>query len=136
MAFCLASKVLRSSHLLASHLLARQLLAACSALVLAMPLAAQDVTQLHLKDGRVLVGKVKTKGDNYEVTTYDGSVTIAQSNVVKTFPRAKLLEKLRTKAKSCGDSAFAHLNLAKVSREYGLTKEMWRHLDKTIKKLS
>ena len=127
MAFCMASQVLRPS----------RLLTACSvALILGMPVAAQDVTRLFLKDGRVLVGKVASKGDNYEVTTLDGSVTVAMRDVTRTHKRAKLLELLRAKAKTSGDSAFAHLNLAKVAREYGLTTEVWRHLDKAIKHLS
>ncbi|MFT4513744.1 MAG: hypothetical protein ACI91B_002450 [Planctomycetota bacterium] len=127
MAFCMATQVLRPS----------RLLALCStALILALPVAAQKVMQLHLKDGRVLVGKVKTKDKSYEVTTYDGSVTVAFHDVAQDFDHTQLLNKLRTRAKTSGDSAFAHLNLAKVAREYGLTTEMWRHLDKTIKKLS
>lgn len=127
MAFCMATQVLRPS----------RLLALCSAaVILALPAASQEVMELRLKDGRILVGKVTTKGDNLEVTTYDGSVTVAQVDVVDRRGRAKLLGKLREKAKTSGDSAFAHLHLAKVAREYGLTREMWRLLDKTIKKLS
>ena len=42
---------------------------------------------------------------------------------------------LKEKAKASGDSAFAHLNLAQVARDYGLEPEMWRHLDKSIAKL-
>jgi hypothetical protein len=127
MAFCMATQVLRPT----------RLLALCSAaLILALPIAAQEVMQLRLKDGRVLVGKVASKGDNYEVTTYDGRVTVAKLDVVDRHPRASLLEKLRKKAKTSGDSAFVHLNLAKIAREYGLTSEMWRLLDKAIKKLS
>ncbi|MGK0156448.1 MAG: hypothetical protein ACI9SE_003417, partial [Neolewinella sp.] len=109
----------------------------CSAaIILALPAAGQEVMELRLKDGRILVGKVTTKGDNLEVSTYDGSVTVAVVDVVDRRGRAKLLGKLREKAKTSGDSAFAHLHLAKAARQYGLTREMWRHLDKTIKKLS
>lgn len=127
MAFRMAFPVLNSS----------RLFAACStALILSLPAVGQEVMELRLKDGRVLVGKVAKKGDNYEVRTYDGNVTIKKSDVSERHSRADLLAKLRGKAKTSGDSAFAHLNLAKLAREYGLTTEMWRHLDKTIKKLS
>ncbi|MGK0157100.1 MAG: hypothetical protein ACI9SE_004076, partial [Neolewinella sp.] len=59
MAFCMATQVLRPS----------RLLALCSAaIILALPAAGQEVMELRLKDGRILVGKVTTKGDNLEVS--------------------------------------------------------------------
>ena len=127
MAYTMTSQVLHLKRLLAIY---------ATSLILAFPIACQEVMQLHLKDGRVLVGKVASKGDNYEVSTYDGSVTVAKFDVAAKSSHAELLAKLRQKAKASGDSAFAHLNIAKIAREYGLTSEMWRLLDKTIKKLS
>lgn len=126
MAFCIAAQ---------SAFRAR-ILPLTAAVLLAAATTSQDVTELRLKDGRVVVGKVAARGDNYEVTTQDGSLTIAQSDVLDRRSSEDLLEALRKKAKTSGDSAFAHLNLAKQAREYGLEREMWRLLDKTLDKLA
>lgn len=105
-------------------------------LALALPAMAQSLKELRLKDGRVLVGKVSVKGDKLDVTTDSGNFTVAQTDVASSRSGEQLLRDLRKKAKTSGNSAFAHLNLAKLAREYGLTNEMWRHLDKTIEQLA
>ena len=105
-------------------------------LALALPTMAQSLKELRLKDGRVLVGKVSVKGDKLDVSTGSGNFTVAQTDVAATRSGEQLLRDLRKKAKTSGNSAFAHLNLAKLAREYGLTNEMWRHLDQAIAKLA
>lgn len=104
-------------------------------LALTPPAAAQGVKELRLKDGRVLVGQARSKGETWQVTTHDGNVTVAKKDVARMRDQKDLQTALKEKAKASGDSAFAHLNLAQVARDYGLEPEMWRHLDKSIAKL-
>jgi|GEM_PF-1695607 len=106
------------------------------AATLATPVAAQGLMELRMKDGRVLVGQVRARGPDYQVTTRDGSVTVAQQNVASARDHRELQAALKAKARNSGDSLFAHLNLAKVAREYGLEPEMWRLLDRALAKLS
>lgn len=127
MAFCMAARASQLSRILSL---------ATAALFTTLPAISQELMELRLKDGRVLVGQVAPKGDNYEVTTRDASVTVAQSDVVDRRKREQLLATLRAKVKGSDDTAFAHLNLAKLALEYGLEREMWRLLDKTLVKLS
>ncbi len=110
-------------------------LRALCALSLVVPTAAQAVKELRLKDGRVVVGEVREEGETYRVTTADGDVTIARANVARVRSQKELQAALDAKAEGAGDSAFAHLQLARVARDYGLSTEMWRHLDKALAKL-
>ncbi|MCK5942829.1 MAG: hypothetical protein KAI24_12710 [Planctomycetes bacterium] len=113
-----------------------RLLSLCTAAaLLAPPAAAQGVKELRLKDGRVLVGKVQTSGDTYQIETHDGNVVVAQQDVAGLRDQRELQAALKDKAKKAGDSAFANLNLARIARDYGLETEMWRHLDEAIEKL-
>jgi hypothetical protein len=109
-----------------------RLLTLGAALALAVPTAAQGVKELRLKDGRVLVGEARLRGETWQVETHDGTVTVAEKDVERLRDQRDLQTALKEKAKASGDSAFAHLNLAQVARDYGLEPEMWRHLDKAI----
>lgn len=95
------------------------------------PLTGQE---LRLKDGRVLVGKLTERGDNYEVETREGSVLVPQAAVSSRADVEDLRRRLRDKAEASGDSAFAHLQLGMLAREMGLERDMWRHLDDALAK--
>lgn len=107
-----------------------------AALILALPASAQNLMELRLNDGRVLVGKVVEKGDTKVVSTHDGNVTVAIGDIAKERDRAELMAAFKDLAKKSGSSTFAHVNLAKSARDYGLEQEMWRQLDKAIATLS
>jgi len=91
--------------------------------------------ELRLHDGRVLVGKVVEKGDRLEITTRDGVVAMAKKDVAGWRKDGELRAALATQAKTAGDTAFAHLNLAVQARAYGLEAELWQHLDRAHQKL-
>ncbi len=95
--------------------------------------ATLSADELRLEDGRVLVGKVVEKKDTWEVTTREGVVIVPKSQV-KAPPILddELRRNLAAKARAEGDTAFAHLNLAREAREHGLEPEMWRHLDRAL----
>lgn len=96
-----------------------------AALALMAPLTADEV---RLKDGRVLVGTVTAQGANLEVTTHDGIVRVAASEVESHRTEAALRQELRALAQQSGDAPFAQLQLAMQARAWGLTPELWRHL--------
>lgn len=114
---------------------ARLLQAGVATLACALPLTAQDLMELRLNDGRVLVGKVVKKGETLEVRTHDGNVVVDEQDIASRYSRVDLIKRFKDLAKRSGDSTFAYVNLAKAAREYGLEAEMWRQLDKAIKKL-
>lgn len=106
-----------------------------AALTISAAAAAQSLKELRLKDGRVLVGKVRARAESYEVETYEGRVTVPKPDVERVRTHEELRAALKSKAKKSGDSAFACLQLAQLAREYGLEPEMWRLLDETVAKL-
>jgi len=120
------AKVLTPSHVLP---------ALAAAISLSLPITGQELMELRLKDGRVLVGKTIKRGDTIEVRTHDGNVMVAAADISKRRKRAELLDAFRDLAKRSGDSIYAHINLAKAARDYGLEPEMWRQLDNAVKKL-
>ena len=126
MAFYKTAKVLTPRGLL-------QLIVAT--LALNLPAAAQELMELRLKDGRVLVGKVAKKGDTMEVRTHDGNVMVAASDISKSRKKSDLMKAFRALAKKSGSTMYAHINLAKSARDYGLEQEMWRQLDQAIDEL-
>jgi hypothetical protein len=101
----------------------------CGFLLLGTPVRADEV---RLDDGRVLVGKVVEKGDALEITTTDGVVLVPVKKVIGRRLEADLRAELAKKARSAGDTAFAHLHLAIEARSYGLATELWQHLDRAI----
>ena len=107
----------------------------CLSLLLLPALPAQELMELRLKDGRVLVGDVQGVGENYRVQTSAGQVTVAQRDVAQTRNKADLQRDLRGLASSSGDSPFARINVARQARDYGLDREMWRHLDGAVEQL-
>jgi hypothetical protein len=92
--------------------------------------AAAD--EIRLNDGRVLVGAVREVGDTLEIQTRDGTVVVPKASVARRTTDQELRKKLADSARSTGDTAFAHLQLAMQARGYGLEAELWLHLDRCI----
>src|SRR5436189_4612259 len=97
-----------------------------SRLMLAAPLTAlllagnASADEVHLHDGRVLVGKVTKKGDDtLEIATYDGVVVVAADQVAETFSDDDLRQRLAGLARGTNDSPFANLQLAVHARSFG-----------------
>ncbi|MBX3462462.1 MAG: hypothetical protein KF830_04785 [Planctomycetes bacterium] len=103
----------------------------CLVLLLAL-CSALSADELRLDDGRVLVGKVTTRGDVLEVATRDGTVAVHRDRVVAHRTEAQLRQVLADKAREVGATPFASLQLAVQARAYGLEPEMWRHLDRAV----
>ncbi len=110
--------------------LRRSLLILATATTLFRGTALAD--EVRLDDGRVLVGKVVIKGDVWEITTADGLVVVPQAKVVQHRTDEVLRAELAKMAKGNGETAFAHLHLARQARAYGLLTELWLHLDQTV----
>jgi hypothetical protein len=104
----------------------RALAVAAALIVSAVPAHADE---LRLLDGRVIVGRVVDKGEQYEVATADGTVVVPKSQVQRLTPEAELRRRIAERARTAGDSTFAHLQLAMEARATGLEPELWRHLD-------
>jgi hypothetical protein len=104
------------------------------AALVAAPLLTNDLfaDEVRLKDGRVLVGEVKTIGKVVEVQTLDGSERVAVDDVVRIRTKEELRADLMALEAAAGDTAFAHLQLARQARAYGLQEELWRHVDKML----
>ena len=90
--------------------------------------------EVRLDDGRVLVGKVTTKGAVLEIETAEGMVEVPKERVVRHRTDADLRRELANTAKAAGDTAFAHLNLAMQARTYGLRSELWQHLERALER--
>lgn len=109
----------------------------CSiALVLVLGNAAKArADEVRLHDGRVLIGTVQKKGEQgetWEVTTRDGVVTVAKSDVKEHFTDEQLRAKLAELVRHSEDTTFGNLQLAMHARGVGLLPEMWRHLDRAL----
>ncbi|MAD33590.1 MAG: hypothetical protein CMJ88_07515 [Planctomycetes bacterium] len=107
-------------------------LAVCAALSLCRLTPGQELMELRLNDGRVLVGVVRSQGPDYVVETREALVNVARRDVQSVRDRSALQAALKAKTKKSGDSAFARFQLAKIARQYGLEPEMWRLLDSAI----
>ncbi|MBK8101238.1 MAG: hypothetical protein IPK26_29505 [Planctomycetes bacterium] len=107
------------------------ILSLCACCLLLAPAPADEV---RLKDGRVLVGTVVVRGEVLEVTTRDGVVRVPQAELIDGGWRKT--EELRTRLRDLEagqpDTPFSHLHLAAAARDWGLTAEMWRHLDVAV----
>lgn len=97
-------------------------------LMLAGPAAADE---LRLADGRVLVGSVRSLGEQLEITTRDGVVIVAAAEVTARRSDAELRAELASLAKA-RDDAFGQVMLARTARDFGLARELWQHLDAAI----
>lgn len=91
--------------------------------------------ELKLKDGRTLVGKVTAQGDRLSIATRDGTVVIDADEVASRRTDAELRAELRRLAKISGDSARHEVELAKTAFAFGLTNQMWKHLDRFFEKV-
>ena len=107
-------------------------LAVCAALSLGASASSQELMELRLNDGRVLVGVVRSQGPDYVVETRDALVRVARQDVQRQRDRRALQAALKAKVQGSDDTVFARLQLAKIARQYGLEPEMWRLLDKAI----
>jgi hypothetical protein len=88
--------------------------------------------ELHLKDGRVLVGSVRAVGETFEVQTREGLVRVPQRLVVRHLLDSELRKDFEKLADRVGDGPHDHLRLAIEARRHGLAKELWRHLDAAL----
>jgi hypothetical protein len=113
----------RASHVLLSLLVA----VPCSAV-------AALADEVRLKDGRILVGPTKTVGKQLEVETEDGTTTVLLDDVARVRTADELRLELMGLAANAGDSAFAHLQLARQARAFGLREEMWQHLGRAFQR--
>lgn len=103
-------------------------------LALAMAAAPLPADELRLDDGRVLVGKVQARGQEFEVTTRDGIVVVPVAKVVRHRTDDELRRELQAQTQASDGSPFALLQLAQRAFAYGLERDMWRLLDETIAK--
>ena len=108
---------------------------ACTLLAAALPLRSAYSDEVRLDDGRVLVGKVVERGDQLEITTYDGVVVVPRAKVVERRDDETLRRALADDAKKLAPTPFVHLQLAIDARDVGLQPEMWRYLDLVVKAL-
>lgn len=104
-------------------------LLAAAALAFAGPAAADE---LRLRDGRIIVGKVTSRADTYEVATRDGVVVVAKAEVESHRDDDALRRDLADQTRRAGPGAFGQLQLAIQARAYGLEPELWRHLDRVV----
>lgn len=108
----------------------------CAALAFLLGSAAAALAdEVRLHDGRVLIGTVQKKGEQgeiWEVTTRDGVVTVAKSDVKEHFTDEQLRAKLAELVRHSEDTTFGNLQLAMHARGVGLLPEMWRHLDRAL----
>lgn len=104
----------------------RALLVTVFAALLPLPLAADEI---HLKDGRTLIGSTRKVGNTLLIKTRDGAVRVPMSSVVRIREDKELREELQDMA-SRGHAGTAHfqLGLAKQARDWGLERELWQHL--------
>ena len=112
--------------------LLRSTITLAATLALAAPGLAQET---RLADGRVLIGKAVTKGQQVEVQTRDGKVIVDAAAIVKTRSAAELRRELAGLAKKSGTSGYAHLHLAVQARDWGLERDMWKHIDRSLANL-
>jgi hypothetical protein len=91
--------------------------------------------ELRLKDGRILVGEYRERDGNYVVDTREGEVVVTKEAVGTLTEKLELIQKLSERARNSDDSAFASLQLADQAHDYGLEREMWRHLDRAFEQL-
>ena len=81
-------------------------LAACAALSLGASARSQELMELRLTDGRVLVGVVRSQGPDYVVETRDALVRVARQDVQRQRDRRALQAALKAKVKDSDDAYF------------------------------
>ncbi len=101
-----------------------------TALLLAAPAVADEV---RLTDGRTFYGEVKNRGEVVVVETKAGPVSVPRRAVQQIRTELELTAELANLAARCDSaSAFCHLHLAHVARDYALDAAMWNHLDRAL----
>ncbi len=90
--------------------------------------------ELQLADGRVLVGAVETRGNDYRVRTRDGVVTVPMGDVVRHRTDDDLRAALSALAERVGDDGYSRVQLARTAFGWGLDDEMWEHLDAAVER--
>lgn len=92
--------------------------------------------EVRTHDGRVLVGDVTKKGSVLIIRTRTGEVQVSQDEVAGIRDESELRTELKRLAKGRTDDAFSNFELAKVAYSYGLTRDMWRHLDHAVEQMA
>ena len=98
-------------------------------LLIAAPLAADEV---RLKDGRVVVGSVKVRGNLLEISTREGIVRVDRKDVLRIRDEGELREALSDLASQVPNTGFGRLELARIASSWGLGPELWAHLDVAV----
>lgn len=100
--------------------------------VLALPASDLCADEVRLRDGRVLVGRVETKGKVTRVHTRDGVVKVATTDVERVRTEEELRVELQRLELSSKPSAFHALQLARTARDFDLEDALWSHLDRAL----
>ncbi len=101
-------------------------------LVLGAVTAAPSDDEVRLADGRVLVGTVQRDGDTVSIETVEGTVRVAEGEVVRVRTSAELEAELERLAAASPAGAHTDLELARMARGWGLLPQMWRRLDRCV----
>ena len=101
----------------------------CCLLASAGSLRADEV---RLVDGRVYCGKVSEEGNELLIVTRNGSVRVLRAEVQHVRDSATLERELGDLSVRYGDTAFAHLQLARLARDWALVDAMWVHADAAV----
>jgi hypothetical protein len=103
-----------------------------SALCCALTIQPAKADEVRLRDGRVYFGTVAERGAEIMITTRDGVVRVSKADVLGTRDAATLEKELSDLSARAAKGAFAHVELARVAREWGLTESMWAHADAAL----
>lgn len=88
--------------------------------------------EVRTLDGRVFCGKVSEDGKDLVVVTRDGTVRVPRSEVQHVRDAATLERELGELSLRFGDTPFAHLQLARLARDWALVDAMWVHADAAV----
>jgi hypothetical protein len=88
--------------------------------------------EVHLRDGRVLVGAVVGSGERVAIHTRAGVIEVAAAEITSRRSEDELRAEVERLAAARGDDALGHLELARLARDYGLTAELWHHVERCL----
>lgn len=95
--------------------------------------ASLNADEVRLKDGRVLVGRVRISGKSVSIETRTGKIRVLMDQVLRIRTDRQLRAELVGLAQRADrDSPHTHLQLARSARGYGLMPEMWRSLEQAL----
>jgi hypothetical protein len=91
---------------------------------------ATPADEIRLTDGRVLIGTVRSVGDEVRIRTRSGeTVTVTAAEVLRIRSDDELREELRQLASGRSGAPHAEVELARLAWRYGLAAEAWAHAD-------